>query len=109
MNYVLFAKYSQQKLDMMSETVAFDSLSYIWSRVSKLLWETKNYLHWKRTFSKQLIYSKRFFRYNKHLLDLTSSNIQLIAPVQNNIGRSKRSPEIILSGYNWRPTHTMRF
>ena len=36
----------------------------------------------------------------KHLLDLTSSNIQLIAPVQNNIGLSLASPSITLFGRN---------
>ena len=43
-----------------------------------------------------------FFSIVKHLLDLTSSNIQLIASVQNNIGLSFASPNITLSGaINW--------
>ena len=55
----------------------------------------------KIKFFKQLTYSKGLSLYDiKCFLDLTSSNIQLIAPTQNNIGLSFASPSITFSGHH---------
>ena len=62
----------------MNETVAFDSLF----QVTVTLVNTSH-------FQTTSLFKPIFFSIVKHLLDLTSSNIQLIAPVQNNIGWSE--------------------
>ena len=73
---------------MMNETVAFGSLFYVRvTLVDTSLFQTINLF-------------EPIFGIIKHLLDLTSSNVQMIAPVQNNIGFSFASPNITLSGRN---------
>ena len=51
-------------------------------------------------FQATCLFEPTFFGIRKHLLDLTSSNIELIAPVQDNIGLSFASPNITLSRRN---------
>ena len=75
--------------NMMNETVAFSSLFHVGvTLVDTSLFQTTS------------LFEPIFFGIIKHLLDLTSSNIQLIAPVQNNIGLSFASPNITLSRCN---------
>ena len=61
--------------NMMNETVAFDSLFY----VTVTLVDTS-------LFQTTILFEPIFFSIIKHLLDLTSSNIQLIASVQIILG-----------------------
>ena len=76
----------------MNETVAFDNLF----QVSVTFVDTS-------LFQTTSLFGSFFFGIIKHLLDLTSSNIQLIVPLQNNIGLSFAQPNIIpcLDAINW--------
>ena len=74
----------------MNETVAFDSLFNL----------RKSYFGRHKPLPNNCLIRTDFFGIIKHLSDLTSSNIQLIVPVQNNIGLSFASPSITLSGRN---------